>query len=85
MNDDDGTQFRGPTIGTQVFSIFIAMIVGVFVAIVTILFFEMLFRTNKEAMLVALVFAVILGSGYGLRLRRVALRSAKDTRVNQSD
>ena len=68
MNDD--TQNRTPNIGTQVSAIFLALIVGGFVAIVTVLVFANLFQPYKEMMPVAFVCAAILGSVCGLGLRR---------------
>jgi len=82
MNDD--TQNRASNIGTQVGAMFLALVVGGIVAIVTVLVFANLFQPYKEMMPVAFVCGAILGSVCGLGLRRSMLASYETKHDDES-
>ena len=78
---NDGIDPQPPSIGKRISALLMALVVGGFVAIVTVLFFANVFQPYKEMMPVAFICAAILGSVCGLGLRRSML----GTRVAKQD
>lgn len=72
-NDDHNARVRIHRVATQISSMLLALAVGGFVAIVTVLVFATVFQPYKEMMPVAFVVATVVGSVCGLGLRRLML------------